>query len=506
MLLVLAALVAACGTQENKNYPFITKYLPVVLQGSEKWSILNTESGEVLARDAFDKAPSAIVCDLFYVQNKQGTFDYYNVADLKHPVNKTHFGSCTEFSPDGFAVAAEKGKKLAVIDKNCQVVKELPDSVMECTNFTRGMAVITCDNGKQGYINTQGEVVVPAKYSQVYPFVYDDNALVMSPQDGQQQVAELTIIDKTGKELFSTNTTVMVPNPNQPYFKGGALQVKRAKGDTVVCINSEGREVANPYQVPDTIKKAGFDGGGFEGSGNYIVVQNQKMGVLDAQGKTVIPVKYDDIIDLSPTRFLLGDKNGVYTLTDKQGNPVGKAKIVHANGTPGSKAQRGYVDVATMGGNLLSLFDESHIQGIPKGATVKVLYDLFDGAHPEQYAGNNTLAQNVGPIMSFLNFAGPIVSKDAAGNFNFNMATPLRMVVLNIDCNAYGNDTEPQLFEFISGNMGKTGFIAQGKGVFTSSTQSGTAVAIGYEGGTFSVQYFMNVADARPLPQKPREN
>ena len=45
---VVALLITACGGNDT-TYQYKTQYLPVQLVGSEKWSILDVNSGEVVA-------------------------------------------------------------------------------------------------------------------------------------------------------------------------------------------------------------------------------------------------------------------------------------------------------------------------------------------------------------------------------------------------------------------------------------------------------------------------
>lgn len=75
---VLAVVITACSGNET-TYQYKTQYLPVQLAGSEKWSILDVNSGDVVAKDAFDQAPSPVVAGMFYVQNSDGSSDHYPV-------------------------------------------------------------------------------------------------------------------------------------------------------------------------------------------------------------------------------------------------------------------------------------------------------------------------------------------------------------------------------------------------------------------------------------------
>ena len=85
---MLLLMVACNGSKTNEAYPLPMKYLPVQLEGSKMWSILDLESGDVVVKDVYKAMPSAVVNDMYFVMNDEGTFDYYNVADPKKPRNK----------------------------------------------------------------------------------------------------------------------------------------------------------------------------------------------------------------------------------------------------------------------------------------------------------------------------------------------------------------------------------------------------------------------------------
>ena len=494
ILIMTVALLFGLGScnKANDSYPYDTRYLPVMLEGSQKWSILDINSGEVLAKDAFANAPSAIVSDMFYVLNDEQTYDYYNVSDLKHPVNKTHYGSVTEFSTDGYAVASIKGQDLCIINTQCEPVAQLGDSIVECSIFIRGMAVVHTNSGKYGYINTSGELVIPARYDKAEPFTFDDYTVAMTQH--QDSIIDIAFIDKQGKERFETNSTMHRPIVN--YFKRGVIPV--AKRDTVVCLNPEGKEVDNPFKTPEVIIKASYDNAMMEGSGNFIVMRGDKMGVCNASGDSILPVKYMNIIDVSAERYLVSEDGVTHYLIDKKGNKVGNAKILHANGTPKSVAMRGYIDAAITGANMLTLFDENQVTGIPVGAKVGDFYQVLDGTHPEQYEGKDFLVNFVAPLKITYQFAGPIVT---GGEFNF--ATPVKFVSLEFDANSYDNDTEAQLDAFLTQNMGRNGFVSRGDGVFVSDR--GTAFTKGFDKGIFMMRYFMSAADAAPIAKIPRQ-
>ena len=84
--LIAFVALSSCGSKDNGIYPFKeeAKYLTVRLQGSDKWSIINIENGDIVAKNAISGMPSAVHEDMFYVyDNETARINYYNVNDLQ---------------------------------------------------------------------------------------------------------------------------------------------------------------------------------------------------------------------------------------------------------------------------------------------------------------------------------------------------------------------------------------------------------------------------------------
>ena len=200
MAVVATVMSLASCSQEKSIYQEQTKYLPVVLQGSNKWSILNVETGEVVAKDVWVNAPSPVVDDMFWVYNDKNRIDIYNVANCKEPVNKDVYGSATCYS-GGYAIVSKPGEPLQVIDKECNTVAQLSPSILTASMFSNERSVVHTDLDRYGYIDATGDTVIAANLGYAAGFNEDDVALV-SFSEASDSAKVLSVIDKSGKKLY----------------------------------------------------------------------------------------------------------------------------------------------------------------------------------------------------------------------------------------------------------------------------------------------------------------
>ncbi len=496
LLCCLMALLVGC--KKESNYPYETEYLPVQLVGSEKWSILDVRSGELVAKDAYDIPPSAVVDGMFYVMNEDGTFDYYNVKDPKTPVNKEHYGSVTSFGADGLAVASHRGGPLEVINKQCEVIKTLPKEVAQCGMFYNGMAAYQNDQGMWGYINEQGDTAIAAQYAQANEFLHGDRAIVIDQHQDNDSTVMFTVIDKTGKRLFDGSAVEY--RPIQPYFVSGVLPV--VKGDTIVCLNDQGKEVPNPNQDHAAVDSAQYSDYNRTAAGLFLVVKDKKMGLVDRENKVLIKPQFDRLVDLSADRYIAVNDT-ICHLVDQQGQAVGGVKFVHVNGgLSNAPAARGFIDIDLAVASMMVLFGPDQCCGATPKSTLMDLNGLLE-SDPAPYVGLNHLNIQRGPFIiqyMFNNELASVPGEDAAPTFNLDARVMGVLVALNLAHT--GVETEPTIVRKAQSVMGTCGFILEGNGIFTS--EAGPAISMGYDHGLFNLYYFMSRSYAQQLPQNPR--
>ncbi len=494
---VVALLMTACSGSDT-TYQYKTQYLPVQLVGSEKWSILDVNSGEVIARDAFVKAPSPIVDGMFYVMNDDGSYDYYDVSAPTTPV-AGHFGSVTSFSDDGVAVCSRVGGSLCVIDRKGQVIKELPKEVSQCSMFSRGMATFQNDNGSWGYINTSGDTIVPANYSSANLFLYNDYALVVDESQPNDSTLSFTVINKTGKVMFTASSAEY--QPVQPYYINGVLPV--VKGDSLVCLDPEGHEVANPIDDSETIEKSGYDNYSRTPSGDYIVIKGKKTGMVDKNNKVLIPIEHDNLIDINGER-LIAVNGDTYHIVGRDGKAVGTAKFSNAHVSEDNPfATRGFIDANLAAASLMMLFDETSAGGANANTTLMDMNGML-GPDARMYVGSNTLVMPQGPYIIQYAFDKDVASANAdstAASFNYD--AKVNRVIISLNVNHCPANTEPAIVNMVESRLGTKGFVFARDGIFCSDYL--TALTMGYDKGVMSLIYYMHFNESVPQVKNKRK-
>ena len=490
---VAAFLLTACGGSDT-TYQYKTSYLPVQLVGSEKWSILDVNNGEVIVKDAFDRAPSPIVDGMFYVMNEDGSYHYYDVNAPTKPVSGP-WGSVTAFSDDGVAVCSRVGGPLCVIDRTGQIIKELPKDIAQCSMFAHGMAAIQNDNGSWGYINTSGDTIVPAIYSSVNLFLYNDYAMVIDENQAGDSIINFSVIDKGGKVMFTASSNEY--QPVQPYFINGVLPV--VKGDTLVCLNPEGKEVKNPIDDDEQVAKGGYDDYSRTPSGDYIVIKGKKVGMVDKHCKELIAIQHDNLIDINGER-LIAVNGETFHIIDKNGNAVGNVKFFNAHVSEDNPyATRGFIDTDLAAASMMMMFDETSCCGADAKTTLMDMNGIVS-TDANVYAGSNTLILPQGPYIVQYIFDREVASATPdSTSASFNYDARVKCVIISLNVKHCPATTEEAIVKKVESRLGTKGFVFARDGIFCSDYL--TALAMGYDKGIVSLNYNMHFNESVPQPK-----
>lgn len=297
---MLAALVGCTlwSCSEKKG----SRYIGVVLDGEEKWSILDTETGEILCRNDFDYPPEMGDDGLFVVKDNDGMYRCYKIDDSKNPVSKDKYSQLGTFGDDGVTFAVKEGKGITIVNKKFEVVKKLPDNVTETIRFTEGLAPF-CKDGKWGYLDTKGEVAIPAKFDKASQFS-EGRAWAMK---GDKRL----LIDKKGETVKSFSSDKYDPaigichNGYIAMFKGEKVVFLDKNGEEKFTSNK--MEISWCYMIDDNKTVFHKDGG---------------YGIISTDGEVLVRPKYKDMGYISKDRYIAQNDDHKWGIINSKGEVI----------------------------------------------------------------------------------------------------------------------------------------------------------------------------------------
>lgn len=163
-------------------------------------------------------------------------------------------------------------------------------------DFNEGLAKVKLD-GRYGYIDKEGNVVIPIKYDDCYPFIGNVANVVLNSKEG--------MINRNGYEVIPIRYEQVCA------FYNGLARVKL--NDKYGFVDKSGQEV-----IP-----CKYDDAHFFKNGICAVRLNEKWGFIDKKGTNVVPFNYDDIYPFSGWPVLVA-LNGKWIFIDKSGAMVYK--------------------------------------------------------------------------------------------------------------------------------------------------------------------------------------
>ena len=253
------------------------------------------------------------------------------------------YDKCFSFRNEGVA-EVKKDNKILVINKVNHVFRNIVGFYKdwECqynhylTYFQEGLGKV-CEGGKYGFVNLEGEIVIPYKYENVGEF---NNGLAKA-----KKADSWGFIDIIGQPISDFIYY------DAKDFKYGhaivAIQKYNEKGEYLLkgVINNNGKEVI-PCQYSDIILypnyiivKSQNKYGAFNYSGlqiaqcvyenfihslsdNYLIVSyNKKNGLIDLKGGIILPYEYEEIRSESSGLFIV-KKDGKYGVVDIENNMI----------------------------------------------------------------------------------------------------------------------------------------------------------------------------------------
>lgn len=207
---------------------------------------------------------------------------------------------------NGFSLVRKNKDQVGYIDSSGKFIYNGWD---DCSSFSNGMASVK-KNGKIGFIDTTGTLVVDYKYDYVKPYT-EDYAIVFTgslTQNGWPDIGKYEVIDKQGNIAFDHNWDAI-----SSYSNGYAAVQKNNKWG---FIDINGNILCDPKWENVSNFSEGYAG----------VLLNGKWGFIDTSGTLIIPHSLETKNKYIAPSFRNGRAivviNGKEQYIDVNGNPV----------------------------------------------------------------------------------------------------------------------------------------------------------------------------------------
>lgn len=306
MVAALCLLFVCCS--EDKATRVKISDLPVKIEGDENWSFFGND-GKLAVANGMHKEPSMVINDMFSTANDDGTYSLYRFTDkpeiVKGCEKLRNVGWCND---DLIPICPQKGRICVVNREGKRIFTINPVDSVEIIEtslsfFDKRLLIISAE-GKYGYIDENGRVVIKPKYYAAANFS-EGKAMVEIPNDSTAGNRTYRFLDTEGAKLFDVPNDLRLQNFR---FRNGRI-VARKKDGTVGFLNDKGA-------FEPAIEEAKGIG---VYNGEYYTYMNSKglWGVMKFNRSRHIEPRYETIEILPDQSFLVQEKGGIYKVLDR---------------------------------------------------------------------------------------------------------------------------------------------------------------------------------------------
>lgn len=286
--------LSACHNRETDP----VEALPFSNDGSS-WGLIATDGTVLLPGESFGQQPSAVIGSMFSLADEEGRFRLYALNDPSHPVSQRSFARIGHFFEDVTLAQESPDAPILLIDKegnNVASTAQYPQyDIVRMHNFSEGRALFATANGKYGYMDTKGNIVIPPIYDRAYDF---HEGLALTGNSNSQGQTGYQLIDRDGKietaiRLSNSLLDTGLSDARLLFCELGARHFGylNRQGDPELYL-PDNVCLALPYS-----------------HGMAVVKTKEGMGVIDGQGQPLVPTVYENI-HLADNRLVAACKNG----------------------------------------------------------------------------------------------------------------------------------------------------------------------------------------------------
>jgi hypothetical protein len=247
------------------------------------WGFIDFQGNEIISPE-FKERPSLAKNGIFLLEQTKKDkrfFQFYRISDNKAKEIGDRWDTAHEFS-DGLAAVVQENKYIQFINEDMKVVFTL-DKIERAGNFFDGMVSIENSEGKWGFANKEGKIVIKPSYDEVSDF-YDGKAVVTETKGKENEESNhFYVIDKNGEKLLNLKDKYSsVENATEGYF-----MVTETHDDEVEYgfIDITGEKIVKPkdYQNITTVH-----------NGHFSYQEEGEWGLKNIEGEKILGAKYSE--------------------------------------------------------------------------------------------------------------------------------------------------------------------------------------------------------------------
>lgn len=392
LAIAAAVSVVSCGGNKTDNN---LEFLPVKIDQGDNWSFLAPD-GKIIYQDEFKDQPSPVINNFFYVW-ENNAYTVYKAGDRPEAVPGLEGLADCGFMSEGRIPAVRAGERIKYYDKSGKELFTLgPVDGKEIESvsviFREGKASFCNEDGKYGYIDKDGNVVIKASYDVADAF-RDGYATVMKDEIWR-------VIDREGKEVYKLKEgsfPVSISGDRLAVTKEERVEIVNLKNgeskklpskvnaiewfdDKLIVFSSDGEDGLMTIEG-ETLIRARYRYLFPDGQGNFVALTDKKRGLVISQdGETLLDL--GECIGIAPYGSMVRNYYGLSTgfegviyessdsyslFTSDEKSPRSYANI-ECNLTPLNEMVRSqYFNAASAAEKLASYFDGSAFGGVKLG-------------------------------------------------------------------------------------------------------------------------------------------
>lgn len=295
------------------------EFLAVKKDAKANWSIID-HNGNIVVNQEYastDTISKIYENGVYWVRSGEKT-RLFSINSPKKAISEEEYDDVTDFAC-GRAFASKLGEPIILIGEDGKHIKTLDRNIVEACAFSDGLAVFKSSNGLHGYLDKNGDVVIEAQYDFAGAF-HDGNAVTI-PSLKEKNYTQV-IINKKNEISFSVKKEMY--DLGFVYRDGKFVAIKNTTSNDplITYLNEKGDEVLKPMTGYNSMADSFRDG--FAVLSNYEESQKSSVsGVINANGEEVIRKgKYNPITNLGEGLFLVMKSDEKVGVVDKDDNTV----------------------------------------------------------------------------------------------------------------------------------------------------------------------------------------